>query len=105
MHREIQAKWPTRATLADRFSVIRRIPSNYQRHSVWGIENGLHWVLDMIFRDDECRVRTDNAPANLTTVKHIALNVLRTAKTKDSLRMRRKVAAWDEDALARYIVA
>ncbi len=36
------------------------------------IENGLHWVLDMIFRDDECRVRTDNAPANLATIKHIA---------------------------------
>ena len=64
------------------------------------IENGLHWVLDMIFRDDDCRVRTDNAPANLTIIKHIALNALRTGKSKDSLRMRRKVAAWDGDALA-----
>jgi predicted transposase YbfD/YdcC len=73
--------------------------------SHWMVENGLHWVLDMIFRDDECRVRTDNAPANLTTVKHIALNVLRTGKSKDSLRMRRKVAAWDDEALARYIAA
>jgi predicted transposase YbfD/YdcC len=41
-----------------------------RRH--WSIENSLHWVLDMIFRDDECRVRTDNAPANFTTMKHIA---------------------------------
>jgi predicted transposase YbfD/YdcC len=73
--------------------------------SHWMIENALHWVLDMIFRDDECRVRTDNAPANLTIVKHIALNVLRTGKSKDSLRMRRKVAAWDDEALARYIAA
>jgi predicted transposase YbfD/YdcC len=73
--------------------------------SHWMIENGLHWVLDMIFRDDECRVRTDNAPANLTIVKHIALNVLRTGKSKDSLRMRRKVAAWDDEALANYIAA
>jgi len=73
--------------------------------SHWMVENGLHWVLDMIFRDDECRVRTDNAPANLTIVKHIALNVLRTGKSKDSLRMRRKVAAWDDEALARYIAA
>jgi predicted transposase YbfD/YdcC len=71
----------------------------------WMIENGLHWVLDMIFRDDECRVRTDNAPANLTIVKHIALNLLRTGKSKDSLRMRRKVAAWNDDALAQYIAA
>ena len=73
--------------------------------SHWMIENGLHWVLDMVFRDDECRVRTDNAPFNLAIVKHIALNVLRTGKTKDSLRMRRKVAAWDENALAAYIAA
>jgi predicted transposase YbfD/YdcC len=73
--------------------------------SHWMVENSLHWVLDMIFRDDECRVRTDNAPFNLAIVKHIALNLLRTRKTKDSLRMRRKVAAWDENALAAYIAA
>jgi predicted transposase YbfD/YdcC len=32
----------------------------------WSIENGLHWVMDMLFRDDECRIRTDHAPANFT---------------------------------------
>ena len=52
--------------------------------SHWMVENGLHWVLDMIFRDDECRVRTDNAPFNLAIVKHSALNVLRTGKSADS---------------------
>ena len=60
----------------------------------WMIENGLHGVLDMIFRDDECRVRTENAPANLATIKHMAYNVMRRAATKDSMRLRRKVAAW-----------
>jgi predicted transposase YbfD/YdcC len=74
-----------------------------RRH--WMIENSLHWVLDMIFRDDDCRVRTDNAPFNLHIVKQLALNVLRTGKGKDSLRMRRKVAAWDENALAAYFAA
>jgi predicted transposase YbfD/YdcC len=73
--------------------------------SHWMVENGLHWVLDMVFRDDECRVRTDNAPFNLAIVKHIALNLLRTGKSKDSLRMRRKVAAWDDNALTAYIAA
>jgi predicted transposase YbfD/YdcC len=73
--------------------------------SHWMVENGLHWVLDVIFRDDECRVRTDNAPFNLHMVKQSALNLLRTGKSKDSLRMRRKVAAWDENALAAYIAA
>ena len=73
--------------------------------SHWAVENSLHWVMDMVFRDDECRVRTDHAPANFTTIKHMALNVLRNAKSKDSLRLRRKVAAWDDDFLASLITA
>jgi len=71
----------------------------------WAVENSLHWVMDMIFRDDECRVRTDHAPANFTTIKHMALNLLRRAPGKDSLRLRRKVAAWDDDFLASLITA
>jgi predicted transposase YbfD/YdcC len=71
--------------------------------SHWTIENSLHWVMDMVFRDDECRVRTDHAPANFTTIKHMAHNLLRKASTKDSLRLRRKVAAWDDDFLASLI--
>jgi hypothetical protein len=62
--------------------------------------------MDMIFRDDECRVRTDHAhhaPANFTTIKHMAHNLLRTATSKDSMRLRRKVAAWDDDFLAGLI--
>ena len=43
----------------------------------WAIENSLHWVMDMVFRDDECRVRTDNAPANFATCRHIAYNLTR----------------------------
>jgi predicted transposase YbfD/YdcC len=73
--------------------------------SHWAVENSLHWVMDMVFRDDECRVRTDHAPANFTTIKHMALNLLRNAKGKDSLRLRRKVAAWDDDFLASLITA
>ena len=71
----------------------------------WAIENSLHWVLDMLFRDDECRVRTDHAPANFTTIKHMALNLIRRAPGKQSLRARRKAASWDDDALASLIVA
>ena len=52
--------------------------------SHWMIENGLHWIMDMIFRDDECRVRTDNAPANFATIKHMAYNLMRRASTRDS---------------------
>ena len=66
----------------------------------WGIENGLHWVMDMVFRDDECRIRKGNAPANFTTIKHAASNMLRSVKGKHSLRSKRHIAAWDDDFLA-----
>jgi predicted transposase YbfD/YdcC len=71
----------------------------------WTIENSLHWVLDMAFRDDECRLRTDHAPANFTTLKHMALNLIRRAKSKDSIRLRRKVAAWDDEFLVSLVAA
>ena len=51
--------------------------------SHWGVENGLHWVMDMVFRDDECRIRSQNAPANFTTIKHVASNLLRRGKGKE----------------------
>jgi len=73
--------------------------------SHWAVENSLHWVMDMVFRDDECRVRTDHAPANFTTIKHMAHNLIRKAPGKDSMRLRRKVAAWDDDFLASLIAA
>ena len=73
--------------------------------SHWAIENSLHWVMDMVFRDDECRVRTANAPANFTTIKHMASNLLRKAASKDSMRGRRKAAGWDDDFLASLLNA
>lgn len=71
--------------------------------SHWSIENSLHWVMDMVFRDDESRVRTEHAPANFTTIKHMALNLLRPPAGKLSLRGRRKAASWDDDFLASLI--
>lgn len=68
--------------------------------SHWAIENSLHWVMDMIFRDDECRVRTDHAPANFAAIRHMAHNLIRNAPGKGSLRLKRKTAGWDDDFLA-----
>ena len=45
----------------------KQIGHAVRRH--WGVENGLHWVMDMVFRDDECRIRSAHAPANFATVK------------------------------------
>jgi predicted transposase YbfD/YdcC len=71
----------------------------------WMIENGLHWVMDMMFRDDECRLRTENAPANFTTTKHMALNLIRLKSSgkKDSMKTRRFVASRDDGYLASLI--
>ena len=65
--------------------------------SHWGVENGLHWVMDMVFRDDECRIRSMHAPANFATIKHMASNLLRRGKGKHSMRASRHIAAWNED--------
>jgi predicted transposase YbfD/YdcC len=73
--------------------------------SHWSIENSLHWVMDMVFRDDECRVRQGHAPANFTTIKHMAHNLTRRAPGKASLRSRRKAAAWDDEYLVSLIAA
>jgi predicted transposase YbfD/YdcC len=71
--------------------------------SHWAIENSLHWVLDMIFREDECRVRTDHAPANFATIRHMAYNLIRNAPSRASLRLKRKATGWDDDFLADLI--
>ena len=69
----------------------------------WGVENALHWVLDVNFRDDDCRIRKKNAPANFSSVKRATLNALRKAPGKDSLKSKRLIAAWDENYLAKIL--
>lgn len=65
--------------------------------SHWAIENRLHWVLDLAFREDECRVRTGHAAENLAVVRHIALNLLRRETTaKVGVATKRLMAGWDD---------
>jgi predicted transposase YbfD/YdcC len=65
----------------------------------WGIENRLHWVLDVVFRDDLARLRTGHGPENMAVVKHMAMNLLRHAEPTTSLKNRRKLAGWNLDYL------
>jgi predicted transposase YbfD/YdcC len=69
----------------------------------WGIENRLHWVLDVVFHDDLARLRTGDGPQNMAVVKHIAMNLVRTPVDKHSLKVRRKLANLNQDYLEKLI--
>lgn len=71
-----------------------------RRH--WSVES-MHWLMDCLFRDDECRVRTEHAPANFTTIKHIAHNLLRRNPAKLSMTNKRLKAGWNEKFLVSLI--
>jgi predicted transposase YbfD/YdcC len=69
----------------------------------WGVENNLHWTLDVVFRDDLARLRTGHGPENMAVVRHMALNLLSQAKPNTSLKNRRKRAGWNTTYLEQLI--
>jgi len=71
----------------------------------WGIENSVHWVLDIAFREDESRVRVGNSAQNLAVLGHIALNLLRQEPSaKVGIKARRLKAGWSEDYLLKVLL-
>jgi predicted transposase YbfD/YdcC len=66
----------------------------------WRIENALHWVLDVTVHEDLARVRKGHGAKNMAVVRHFAVNIVRTAEDKLSLKTRRKLAGWDPNYLA-----
>ena len=74
----------------------------------WGVENKLHWVLDMSFNDDQCRIRKGNAPRNIAIIKKTALNLLQIIKKEKpriSLKAMRKLAGWDYSFMDTVLMA
>src|SRR5206468_8788714 len=67
--------------------------------SHWGIENKVHWVLDVVFREDQSRVRAGHAAENLGWLRRVALALLKQDGGKDSIRCKRLKAGWDTDFL------
>ena len=66
----------------------------------WGVENTLHWILDMSFGEDQSRIRKGNAPENMAIIRHTALNMLQKAKQKrQSIKRLRKLAGWENSVL------
>jgi predicted transposase YbfD/YdcC len=108
----IEAKRRTReGTTVKRRYLISSLASNAKQllravRTYWGIENKLHWVLDLAFREDESRIRKGNGAQNSAVLRHIALNLLRREDTaKISIRAKRKKAGWDNDYLLKVLAA
>jgi predicted transposase YbfD/YdcC len=70
----------------------------------WGIENSLHWVLDMTFNEDKSRMRKDHEAENMATLRHISLNILKRNKSRNaSIRRKRMMAAWEPEFLTELL--
>ena len=70
----------------------------------WGVENSLHWILDMSFNEDYSRIRKENAPQVMAIIRHIALNLLQRYKPKrQSIKGLRKICSWDDSTLTQVV--
>jgi predicted transposase YbfD/YdcC len=80
--------------LLSKYISAKRLLATVRSH--WGIENRLHWVLDVVFDEDANRSRKDNAPENLAILRRLALNIIRCHPASISMRQKVKRAGWDD---------
>jgi predicted transposase YbfD/YdcC len=81
----------------------KQLNDSIRKH--WGIENSLHWCLDVAMNEDQSRVRKGHAPANLAVLRHMAINMLKAEKTlKNGIKSKSKMTGWDHQYLLRVLV-
>ena len=94
-----------RTTVEQRYYLARGVLDAARANALirqhWGIENSVHWVLDMTFNEDYSRIRTDHAPQNMAVLRHITLNLLRQESSRGNLKSKRFRAGLNEEYLAR----
>lgn len=97
-HLTVQTRYFITSLPAHAPSLLRKV----RRH--WAIENSLHWVLDVAFREDDSRIRSDHAPENMALVRHLALNLLKHERSlKVGVKARSKRAGWDNRYLLKVL--
>jgi predicted transposase YbfD/YdcC len=104
--RERQVKGKKNASTARYYITSLRVGASVLAAYIrghWGIENGLHWVLDVSFREDDSRTRAGHAATNLGMLRRVALSLLKRAGTKGSIKTRRMKAGWDDDYLLKAL--
>lgn len=70
----------------------------------WSIENSLHWILDVAFREDQSRIRKDNTPANMATIRRVGINMIKQEKTeKVGVEIKRRIAGWNVKYLEKIL--
>ena len=97
-----QSSSEVRYYISSRKASAKKFAASVRNH--WGIENGLHWVLDVDFGDDASRVRNGHGPENFALLRRLALAVLKQDKRKDSIRGKRLIAGWDNDYLEQLLL-
>lgn len=91
------AKHTVRYFLTSRLLSAKKLLEVVRAH--WGIENNLHWVLDVLFDEDACRSRKDHAAENLAVIRKLAINVLQATPGPDRISHKMLQARWNNDFL------